>query len=259
MSIANVDPDFATAGAHQSPTPGGSRTVSAAEGYDSWASLYDHVPNPLLAREERHLSPSLSDLRNKSALDLACGTGRWLERLMAQGCAWGIGIDSSLAMLRVAGKKKTIRGQLTRANCESLPFPNATFDLTICSFAVGHITDLGSMVRELGRVMRPGSDVFVSDLHPEAYARGWRVGFRDAGGKAIHIETCPRGANEIANVFCANGFQCQTHEVLYLGEPEKPLFVQAGRSHLFADACNLPAVLFCHFRRIESSDRSRAR
>ncbi len=258
VSIANVDPDFAAAGAHQSPTPSDSRTVSVAKGYESWAPVYDHSPNPLLAREERHLSPLLSDLRNKSTLDLACGTGRWLERLMAPGCASGVGIDCSLAMLRVAGRKEAISGRLARANCENLPFPSEAFDLAICSFAVGHIADLESVVRELGRVTRAGADVFVSDLHHQAHARGWRVGFRDGDGTAIQIETYPRTPEEIVHTFCTNGFRCQTHEPLYLGEPEKPLFVQAGKSHSFIGACQMPAVFVCHFRRIGSPDRSRA-
>jgi ubiquinone/menaquinone biosynthesis C-methylase UbiE len=257
VSTANVDPDFA-AGAREPVAPDVRRRVSVAEGYECWAPTYDDSPNPLLAREERHLAPLLSKARNKSALDLACGTGRWLERLMVQGCVSGIGIDSSVAMLRVAGKKKAIKGRLTRANCESLPLPSAAFDLALCSFAVGHIRDLGSVVRELGRVTKTGADVFVSDLHPEAYAQGWRVGFRDGDGTAIQIETCPRAAEEIVHVFCSNGFRCQMYEALRLGEPEKPFFEHGGKSHRFVEASKLPAVLVCHFRRIGSPDRSRA-
>jgi ubiquinone/menaquinone biosynthesis C-methylase UbiE len=255
VSIAtNVAPDLVADGDHEPAAPGGSRRVCAAEGYECWASTYDRAPNPLLAREERHLLPLLTNLRGKSALDLACGTGRWLERIMAQGCKSGVGIDSSIAMLRVAGRKSAISGRLARADCENLPLPNAAFDLAICSFAVGHIQDLESMVCELGRVTKTGADVFVSDLHPEAYARGWRVGFRDRG-MAIQIETRSRAAEDIVHVFCSNGFKCEAHVPLCLGEPERPLFTRAGKSHSFVDACKLPAVLVCHFRRTGSPDR----
>ena len=255
MSIAtNVDRDFVTDSEHEQPAPVGSRRVSAAEGYECWASIYDDAPNPLLAREERYLLPLLTDLRNKSALDLACGTGRWLERLMAQGCESGVGIDCSIAMLRVAARKNAISGRLAKADCEKLPLPSAAFDLAICSFAVGHIQDLESMVRELGRVTKTGADIFVSDLHSEAYSKGWRVGFRD-GGTAIEIEMRSRAAEEIVQVFCSNGFKYQAHETLWLGEPERPLFARAGKSHSFEEACKLPAVLVCHFRRVGSPDR----
>lgn len=224
------------------------RTVSAAEGYEWWAPTYDDAPNPLLAREERYLSALLTDLHGKSALDLACGTGRWLEKLMEQGCESGLGIDYSSAMLRIAGEKPAIRGRLARAECDSLPLPSDCFDLAICSFAVGHIHDLESVARELGRVTKAGADVFVADLHSEAYARGWRVGFR-WGDTAVQIETHPRTPDEIVRVFGRNGFEYKMHETLWLGEPERPIFERAGKSDSFIEACRLPAVLVCHFRR----------
>ncbi len=43
------------------------------------------APNPLLAREERYLLPLLANLSRQALLDLACGTGRWLEKLLSQG------------------------------------------------------------------------------------------------------------------------------------------------------------------------------
>jgi ubiquinone/menaquinone biosynthesis C-methylase UbiE len=224
------------------------RTVSAAEGYEWWAPTYDHAPNPLLAREERCLSALLTDLHSRSVLDLACGTGRWLERLMKRGCESGVGIDCSIAMLRIAGEKPAIRGRLARADCHSLPLPVDCFDLAICSFAVGHIHQLESVARELGRVTKAGADVFVTDLHSEAYARGWRVGFR-LGGTAIQIETRPRTADEIVRVFGRNGFECKMHETLWLGVPERSIFERAGKLDSFVAACRLPAVLVCHFRR----------
>jgi ubiquinone/menaquinone biosynthesis C-methylase UbiE len=223
--------------------------VSVEEGYERWAPNYDHAPNPLLAREERHLLALLGDVRNRRILDLATGTGRWLERLMQRRAESGVGLDCSNAMLRVARRKCAITGRLVRATCESLPFRSAWFDLAICSFAVGHIRDLKSMVGELARVMKPGADLFVSDLHPEAYAHGWRVGFREQTS-AVQIEMAPRAAEEIVEPAYSSDFDCLTQESLWLGEPEKPIFAQAGKEHLFAQACQFPAVLVCQFKRV---------
>jgi ubiquinone/menaquinone biosynthesis C-methylase UbiE len=229
----------------------GSRLLPVAEGYECWAPVYDDTPNPLLAREERYLLPMLSDLHKKSILDSACGTGRWLERLIALGSGYGVGIDSSMAMLQVAGRKNADRGRLVRGSLENLPFPKAAFDIAICSFAIGHIADLGPMARELARVTRPDADVFVSDLHPEAYARGWRVGFR-LGSMAVQIETRYRSAGDIIDAFCSNGFKWHSNEALWLGQPEKPLFARAGKGDFFEEACRMPAVLVCHFRQLHS-------
>lgn len=230
--------------------------VSVEEGYEHWAPTYDHAPNPLLHLEERKLAALLPNLNSKNVLDLACGTGRWLEKLSAQGSEIGVGIDFSAAMLRVAGRKAAIRGRLARADCQRLPFQTSVFDLVVCSFALGHIGDLRAIVCELARVTKAGADVFVSDLHPEAYARGWRTGFRDSRS-AIQIEMSPRTAEEIVREFHAGGFECLTHIPLCLGEPEQPIFVRAGKEDLFEAACRAPAVLLCHFTRTAEKTKSR--
>lgn len=222
--------------------------VSVEKGYERWAPTYDRAPNPLLHLEERKLAALIPDLNGKHVLDLACGTGRWLEKLSARSAGVRIGVDLSAAMLQVAGRKEAITGGLARANCFALPFRSNVFDFVICSFALGHMHELGGVIRELARVTKFGADVLVSDLHPEAYARGWRTGFRDSGS-AIQIEISPRTQEEIVRAFHAGGFECLTHVPLCLGEPERPIFVQAGKGHLFAQACEVPAVLFCHFRR----------
>jgi ubiquinone/menaquinone biosynthesis C-methylase UbiE len=226
--------------------------VSAEEGYERWAPTYDHSPNPLINLEERNLVPLLPDMNGKHFLDLACGTGRWLEKLSVQGMGLGVGVDFSTAMLRVAAKKAVVRGRLARADCLRLPFHASFFDLVVCSFALGHIHDLGAMVRELARVTKNRGDVFVSDLHPEAYLRGWRTGFHDSR-TAIQIKMLARPAEDIIRTFYAGGFECLTHVPLCLGEPEKAIFIQAGKANLFEAARRMPAVLLCHFRRTDSS------
>jgi len=246
--VPHLDPKLPSGGYKPLVSPSNeSCSVPLAEGYERWAPTYDQSPNPLLAREERYLLPLLSDLRERYVLDLACGTGRWLETLLLQGVRLAVGIDCSRAMLRVAGKKVAIAARLAQADCLSLPFQSSVFDLVICSFALSHVADLTSMVHELGRVTKPECDVFVSDLHPEAYSRGWRTGFRD-GRSAVEIETLPRTAEEIIRAFYSGGFECVSHVPLCLGEPEKLIFDQAGKSHLFERACHFPAVLVCQFR-----------
>jgi ubiquinone/menaquinone biosynthesis C-methylase UbiE len=230
-------------------TPGGSVLISAAEGYERWAATYDSFPNPLLAREERHLLSLLGDLSGKTILDLACGTGRWLEILLRRGAATGIGIDCSAPMLRSARQKRGIASRLAHASCELLPLRAASFDLAVCSFAIGHIRELGCLVRELACVMKPGADVFITDLHPDAYTRGWRVGFRD-GDVSFRIDVFPRAAEQISALFSAGGFALVSHDSLWLGDEEQPIFLLAGKSQAFVKACQLPAILACRFRRI---------
>jgi ubiquinone/menaquinone biosynthesis C-methylase UbiE len=221
--------------------------VSVAEGYERWAATYDRDPNPLLAREERHLLALLGSLRGKRVLDLACGTGRWLQLVAEHAGGHGIGIDGSLAMLRVARDKDLSPSLLTQGISAHLPFSDSSFDLAICSFALGHIADLNSTAAELARVLRPGSTLFISDLHPEAFAYGWRVGFRDEAN-ALEIETVLHRADEVIESFCAKGFEHQSQDSLWLGEPERNIFARAGKSSFFSEACEIPAVIVLNFR-----------
>lgn len=225
------------------------RVTSAAKGYEGWAPLYDAGENPLLAREERYLSPLLGDVRKKKVLDLACGTGRWLEILATRGPGSYAGIDSSAAMLEVARRKDLLRGWLVRGACESLPFASCLFDLAICSFALGHFEDIEEFAAEVSRVAKSGADIFITDLHPSAYEHGWRVGFRDENAVAVEIETLPRRADEVARAFLSQGMKPMKSDSLWLEAPEQPIFERAGKADRFASASGIPAIAFFHFQR----------
>lgn len=221
--------------------------LGVREGYERWASNYDESPNPLVAREKRYLDSVLPQLPGKRILDLACGTGRWLERALKGGAEFAAGVDCSNAMLRIAAGKPSVQGRVAQADCMRLPFRPSVFDFAICSFAVGHIQDLRTMARELALVMKPGAEVFASDVHPEAYARGWRTGFRDVH-RALQIQVFPRTPEEIVQAFYSGGFECLTYTSLCLGELERPIFISANKEHAFEEACRIPAVLVCRFK-----------
>ena len=220
--------------------------LGVKEGYERWAHSYDESPNPVLAREERYIEPLIADVQGKNLLDLACGTGRWLQKALARGVDCGVGVDCSDAMLQVARTKPSVQARLIRADCLSLPFPSRCFDLLICSFALAHIADLLKMLRECARVMKPHGEVIISDLHPQAFARGWRTGFRDSGS-AVHIEAFPRPAEDTIRAFHAAGLECIACESLFIGEPERRIFVLANKEDEFAGASQVPAVLVCRF------------
>jgi len=222
--------------------------VSVQEGYERWAPTYDRDPNPLLALEERQLKLMIPPLLGRRVLDLACGTGRWLEWLIAGGASGGVGVDFSPAMLAAAKEKSDVRGRIVQANCRAIPFAHAVFDLVVCSFAVGHIPDLRSVAREVGRVTTASADVYVTDLHPLAYGQGWQTGFRDNGG-AVEIATWPRSTQEFLAPWTSAGFDCAQSVECRFSEPERQVFAQAGKARDFADLCLTPAVLICHFQR----------
>lgn len=237
------------------------RHVSVNEGYKLWAPCYDRDPNPLLALEERELLPLLPSSAGRDVVDVACGTGRWLVKLLGSGARSAVGVDVSGAMIEVARTKLppelSLKGHLVRADSTALPLRSESADLVVCSFAVGHFGDLVSSVRELARVARPGAGVFVTDLHPGGYARGWRTGFRLPGVSApIEIEAFSYSTEQLRAAFVCQGLEVVRFLEARLGEPERAVFARAAKSHLFESACQVPAVLICQLRRLSSFART---
>jgi ubiquinone/menaquinone biosynthesis C-methylase UbiE len=224
-----------------------SSPVSVEEGYSRWAATYDQTPNPLLALEQRCLLPMFPNIAGKHLLDLACGTARWLEKLLQAKPALAIGVDLSGPMLATARKKATVAGQLVRADCLELPLATNSFDLAVCSFAIEHITGLSEMAAESSRVLKRPADLFITGLHPAAYAAGWRAGFRDRQG-AMQIHSTTHSIEEIVKVFSEAGFKHSRTLECFLGEPERPLFASAGKEQSFDAARKLPAVVILHFQ-----------
>lgn len=219
--------------------------VSVPEGYERWAQTYDQVPNPLLALEKRYLNRILPDLAGKHALDLACGTGRWLTQLLSRGAQTVVGLDLSAAMLRGARDKAPIH-RLVLADCLQLPFRASAFDFVLCSFAINHIHSLNVVAQELARTMRPGGQLLICEMHPEAYAQGWRPGFRDTQS-AVQIETAGHSAESVISSFQSNTFSCLKVHDLFFGEPERSIFLHTGKGEMFADACRVPAIQVYQF------------
>jgi ubiquinone/menaquinone biosynthesis C-methylase UbiE len=151
-----------------------------------------------------------------------------LTWLLAQGVALGVGLDLSAAMLAGASGKPALQKRLVLADCGAIPFAEGVFDLVICSFAIGHIPDIANVAREVRRVTSAGADLFWSDLHPLAHARGWRTGFRDEQG-AAQIARCSRSIRESVIPWIDAGFECQHFTSFRLGKAELPILARAGK------------------------------
>lgn len=230
--------------------------LSTAEGYEFWAPTYDGDPNPLLALEERTLEALLPDLTGKDTLDVACGTGRWLERFLTFGAASAVGLDLSTGMLAVAKTKPGLLHRLVRADCRALPFRSGIVDVAICSFALSYLPDVEEFGRELARVTRPGADCYITDLHPSAVVRGWRTGFRYAGGP-VEIDGFHHSLEELSAAFAPHGLALAQVLEPHVGEPEKLIFARAGKDMFFESAASVKAILICRFIRLGDNLQAR--
>jgi len=230
--------------------------LSAGEAHAAWAPSYDRNPNPMFSLEERIIDPLLpgpAEITEMAVLDVACGTGRWLEHFQNRGARLSVGFDFSPEMLNVARRKSLLQDQLLQADCQSIPVLSNTMDVAICSFAVSYLDDLCRFASELSRVVKKGGQIFITDFHPAAHRRGWKRSFRYDGG-VVEISSFQYSISSICEKFATAGFNLVTRSEPCFGEEERSIFEGAGKGLLFEEARKEPAIFICHFRR--STDRT---
>jgi demethylmenaquinone methyltransferase/2-methoxy-6-polyprenyl-1,4-benzoquinol methylase len=124
--------------------------------FDSIAPRYDLV-NGLMTfgLDARWRSRTIEMLQlppHSVVLDIGCGTGDLARSLRRKGHR-PVGIDLSLGMLRAA---RPGGAPLVQADASQLPVPERAADAAVSGFAVRNFADLPAVLREIGRVLRPG-------------------------------------------------------------------------------------------------------
>ncbi len=140
-----------------------------------WAARYDLlIWLVTLGRErsfrERLLQPARLQ-PGEAVLDVGCGTGTLAiaaKRLV--GPAGSVhGIDASPAMIaraRTKARKAVAEVTFEDGLAESLPFPDARFDVVLSTVMLHHLprTARQQGIREMGRVLKPGGRLLAVDF-----------------------------------------------------------------------------------------------
>ena len=103
-------------------------------------------------------------MKGKKLLDVACGDGFDMKTYEHRG-AIVYGIDSSREFIIEAGlmhKKKYLKTGLM----ERLPYPNNSFDIITCKYAIQTTLDLAQTIREMTRVLKPKGHLFYLATDP---------------------------------------------------------------------------------------------
>ena len=149
-------------------------------GYDRWASVYDHDANPLPALEEPIVREQLGSVRGLAVLDLGCGTGRHSLWLASAG-AVVTALDISEGMLAQARLKPGADAvQFVFHDLEyRFPFENGSFDRVVNGLVLEHIEDLDHFFFEVRRVLRPEGRAVLTAMHPAMFLIGKQARFTD--------------------------------------------------------------------------------
>lgn len=136
-------------------------TEQVRKTFTDWAPRYDvtHAWR-LLKRREARLA--LGVQAGDRVLEIACGTGLNLPLLRQLIGDRGslVGVDLTPAMLDIARRQIATHGwnnvEVREADAARLPFPDASFDKAICTFALNIIPDYVRAIQEVKRVLVPG-------------------------------------------------------------------------------------------------------
>ena len=107
---------------------------------------------------------------NGSMLDVGCGEGRHIFGVMQEypmmKC---VGLDMDDDSLKKAEEGYSyfesiseVGAEFIKGSAYSLPFPDNTFDLIVCSEVLDHLHEYNDAVIEINRVLKPGGKFFAS-------------------------------------------------------------------------------------------------
>jgi malonyl-CoA O-methyltransferase len=136
--------------------------------------------------EEAAMRDLLPPMPGSTILDLACGTGRYALIADQRGAGRVIALDNSEAMLRAASV-----GGAACAITEAIPLATQSVDGIICGLALGHLHRLEPTFQEMGRVLKPGGWLLLSDVHPFIFLNGAQRSFQAADGRTYAVEHYP--------------------------------------------------------------------
>lgn len=132
--------------------------------YADLAPVYDRRWRHYVETTARHTSDALAPHAGERILDLGCGTGVVLARLVARpGTLRLTGVDASPEMLSRARMRLPDKVTLVQGAAERLPFANAVFDAIVTSSMLHHLADPDAALREAARVLAPGGRLIVTD------------------------------------------------------------------------------------------------
>lgn len=134
-----------------------------------WFSDDDDTPNQqAVERMEDELFRRLGVSSGSRVLDVGCGIGTPAFRLAETTGAEILGITIDPGEVDLSNRRAKERGwaeQVTfeHADALSLPYPDDSFDAAVAIESLIHMDRLPAL-REIGRVVRPGGAIVISDL-----------------------------------------------------------------------------------------------
>ena len=144
--------------------------------FNNIAPVYDNLNDWLslgLHRVWKQMTVKWSQAKTgDTCIDLCCGSGDLTQILARQAGKTGqvFGVDFSPGLLAIA--KQRTQNQYpplpitwVEADVLHLPFPDNHFDCATMGYGLRNVTDIPQCLRELYRILKPGSTAAILDFH----------------------------------------------------------------------------------------------
>lgn len=139
---------------------------------ESFMALLRHAVNPPRFRYFRDVLARIGrDPAGLAVLDVGCGGGLLAEEFAALGCRV-TGVDQSVPTLDAARAHAAHGGfdiGYVEGDAARLPFAGGQFDVVCCCDVLEHVDDVGRVLADIARVLRPGGVFFFDTIN-----RTWR-------------------------------------------------------------------------------------
>ena len=202
-------------------------------GQRAWASEQPYWGIWGIPESDVHLLPD--DVSGLDVIELGCGTG-YVSAWLARRGARPVGIDNSPRQLESARKFQKEFGldfPLILGNAETVPLPDASFDLAVSEYGAALWADPYKWIPEAARLLRPGGQLVfltnatlvimcVPDLEADGpattqlqrpYFGMCRTEWPDSDGVEFHL-----GHGDWIRLLRANGFEIE--DLVELRPPE---------------------------------------
>jgi SAM-dependent methyltransferase len=186
------------------------RRGDLASAYRTWSATYDEPRNGLFDSDEPVVHEILARLPAGTALDAACGTGRYAAYLAGRGHQV-LGVDGSAEMLDRA-RTRVPAGTFARADLHRLPVADRAVDVVVCGLALVHVSSLAPVLAEFARVLRPGGHLVISDVHHQLVLRGSVVHAPGPSGQPGLAPTFPHTTGDYLRAALSHGLQVRRCE-----------------------------------------------
>ena len=224
--------------------------TEAAPAYDLWAANYDQqLGNLMLDLDEQIFSSLLANtsVKNKTVVDVGCGTGRHWQKIMQEKPARLIGFDVSRKMLNRL-KEKFFTAETYLSTGYMMPeIKDDSVDLIISTLTIAHIEKFEKAFTEWKRVLKINGDMILTDYHPEALARGAKRTFLHKG-KIVSIKNYIHSTNKIRLIAEQFGFEEIRFTEKKIDDSVRSYYEKQHALHLFEQYKNTPIIYGIHLK-----------